>query len=95
MSRMQDRVRRGAKLRGGIIGYPLDQLHEEVAYLAYHFHWPLDQILSLEHADRRRWVEEISKINRRLNGDEGRSTSSVSTSTASIDWDLFARLGFT
>jgi hypothetical protein len=26
--------------------------------------------LALEHADRRRWVEEISKINRRLNGEE-------------------------
>ncbi len=26
-------------------------------------------ILSLEHPDRRRWVEEISKINQRLNGE--------------------------
>jgi hypothetical protein len=35
--------------------------------VAYHFHWPLDQVMALEHADRRRWVEEISAINRRLN----------------------------
>ncbi len=49
-----------------MIGYPLDRLHEEVAYIAYHFHWPLDEILGLEHADRRRWVEEIGKINKQI-----------------------------
>jgi len=49
-----------------MIGYPLDRLHEEVAYISYHFHWPLDDILGLEHADRRRWVEEIGKINKQL-----------------------------
>ena len=37
--------------------------------MAYHFHWPLDQVMALEHADRRRWVEEISAINERLNSD--------------------------
>ncbi|HQE91669.1 MAG TPA: hypothetical protein PLH19_05495 [Anaerolineae bacterium] len=42
-------------------------MHEEVAYIAYHFHWPLDDILNLEHRQRRRWVGEIAKINRRLN----------------------------
>lgn len=49
-----------------MIGYPLERLHEEVAYIAYHFHWPLDDILGLEHGDRRRWVEEIGKINKQL-----------------------------
>jgi hypothetical protein len=52
-------------------GYPLDSLYEEVAYLAYHFNWPLEEILELEHGDRRRWVEEIAKINRRLSGSFG------------------------
>lgn len=47
-------------------GYPLERLYEEVAYIAYHFHWPLREILDLEHAERRRWVEEIGRINRRL-----------------------------
>ncbi|MGH2458740.1 MAG: DUF6760 family protein [Chloroflexota bacterium] len=51
-----------------MIGYPPERLHEEVAYIAYHFHWPLDDILGLEHADRRRWVEEIGKINKQLSG---------------------------
>ncbi|MEB3292711.1 MAG: DUF6760 family protein [Synechococcales bacterium] len=44
-----------------MLGYPLAQLHEEVACLALHFHWSLDDILRLEHADRRRWVLEIQK----------------------------------
>ncbi|MEW6231995.1 MAG: DUF6760 family protein [Chloroflexota bacterium] len=48
-------------------GYPLDRLYEEVAYIAYHFHWPLRDILELEHGERQRWVEEIAKINRKLN----------------------------
>jgi len=41
-------------------------LHGEVAFVAYHFHWPLADILELQHAERRRWVEEISSINRRI-----------------------------
>ncbi len=45
-----------------MIGYPLTQLYEEVAYIAYHFHWEYEQLLSLEHAERRRWVEEIHKF---------------------------------
>lgn len=48
--------------------YPLEQLYEEMAFIAYHFHWPAAELLSLEHAQRRRWCEEISHINRRLNG---------------------------
>ena len=67
MPRMQYQVRVGSGPTGGIVGYPLDRLHEEVAYIAYHFHWPLDNILNLEHRQRRRWVEEVAKINRRLN----------------------------
>jgi hypothetical protein len=42
-------------------------LFEEVAYIAYHFHWPYAQIMNLEHLERQRWVEEIAKINKRLN----------------------------
>ncbi|MEF3119755.1 DUF6760 family protein [Kocuria flava] len=46
--------------------YAADRIHEEVAYVAYHFHWGLDEILDLEHAQRLRWVREIAGINRRL-----------------------------
>jgi hypothetical protein len=43
-----------------------DRLFEELAYLAYHFHWPLAEIVDLEHPLRERFVEEIGRINRRL-----------------------------
>jgi hypothetical protein len=49
------------------VRYPLDQLNEEVAFIAYHFHWSPEQILNLEHRDRRGWVEQISSINQRAN----------------------------
>jgi hypothetical protein len=48
------------------VSYDTDRLFEEIAYLAYHFHWSLDEILDLEHPIRRRFVEEIASINRRL-----------------------------
>jgi len=47
--------------------YPSDRLREEVAYVAFHFHWPLDDVLRLEHAERRRWVSEIARLNERIN----------------------------
>lgn len=46
--------------------YPSEALYEEVAYIAYHFHWPMEDILGMEHAERHRWIAEISKINQRL-----------------------------
>jgi len=64
MSAVPASLRRGARTHGGVIGYPLARLYEEVAFIAYHFHWPPEQLLNLEHADRRRWVEEISRINK-------------------------------
>jgi hypothetical protein len=48
------------------VTYAADRIHEEVAYVAYHFHWSLDEILDLEHADRRRYLEEIGQINTRI-----------------------------
>ena len=34
----------------------LDQLFAETAALAHRLHWPLETILELEHADRRRFL---------------------------------------
>lgn len=48
-------------------GYPLEQLKEEVAYIAYHFHWELHTIETLPHIQRREWVHQIANINRRMN----------------------------
>ena len=50
-----------------MVSYPLERLFEEVAYVAYHFHWPYEEIMTMEHAERQRWVEEVVRINTRLN----------------------------
>ncbi|WP_313954422.1 DUF6760 family protein [Anabaena subtropica] len=41
-------------------------MYEEVAFIAYHFHWSQNDILSLEHSARQRWLTEINKINQKL-----------------------------
>ncbi|MEU6535387.1 DUF6760 family protein [Streptomyces sp. NPDC047000] len=51
--------------------YSLDRLHEEVAYVAYHFHWPYHDIMQLDHHERQRWVAEIARINERLDEQGG------------------------
>jgi hypothetical protein len=43
-----------------------------VAYLAYHLHWPLSELLALEHGERRGWVERVAALNRRLNAEAER-----------------------
>lgn len=45
--------------------YPVDALWQEVAYLAYHLHWPLDDILELEHEDRVRMIRAVVALNQR------------------------------
>ena len=39
-----------------------DHLLAETAQLAYRFHWSLDTILDLEHADRRRFLAEADAL---------------------------------
>ncbi|MBO4207279.1 DUF6760 family protein [Micromonospora echinofusca] len=46
--------------------YAADRLYTEVAYVAYHFHWSLADILDLEHGERLRYVAEIAGINTRI-----------------------------
>jgi hypothetical protein len=52
------------------VTYATDRLYEEVAYVAYHFHWSRDDILDLTHAERLRYVGEIARINTRINEGE-------------------------
>ena len=39
-----------------------EDLLGETARLAYHLHWPLETILDLEHADRRRFLREADAL---------------------------------
>jgi uncharacterized protein DUF6760 len=50
-----------------IRGYPLERIYEEVAFIAYYFHWSYEDIMNMDHRERRKWCEEISKINEKIN----------------------------
>ncbi|HEY6888467.1 MAG TPA: hypothetical protein VI300_11825 [Solirubrobacter sp.] len=39
-----------------------EELLGETARLAYHLHWPLETILDLEHADRRRFLRDAESL---------------------------------
>ena len=45
--------------------YAAGRLQEEVAYLGYHLHWPLDTLLDLEHADRLAYIDHVGRFNSR------------------------------
>jgi hypothetical protein len=44
-----------------------ERLYEEIAYVAYHLHWSLEEILDLEHGVRSRFVRQIAELNQRAN----------------------------
>lgn len=46
--------------------YAEDTLLADVAYVAYHLSWSLDDILDLEHPLRVRLIGEIGELNRQL-----------------------------
>jgi hypothetical protein len=50
------------------VTYGAERVLEEVSYVAYHFHWPLAEILDLEHPDRRQFVDEIGRLAGRARG---------------------------
>lgn len=47
---------------------PRAALYAEMAFIASHFHWGRDELMALEHRERRRWCAEISAVNRALDG---------------------------
>lgn len=40
-----------------------DRLYSDISYIAYHFHWAMDDILDLEHMTRDRFIAEIRRLN--------------------------------
>lgn len=49
------------------MSYPLDNVFQEVAFIAYHFHWDRETILEMTHKERHVWVKQISEINEKIN----------------------------
>jgi hypothetical protein len=42
-------------------------LWEEIAYLGYYLHWPMSELVDLDHRSRSTVIEEVGRINERLN----------------------------
>ncbi|MCC5950083.1 MAG: hypothetical protein JJT89_16660 [Nitriliruptoraceae bacterium] len=45
--------------------YPTDTLWDELTFLAFHLGWSLDDLLDLEHHDRRRLVARVAALDAR------------------------------
>jgi hypothetical protein len=48
------------------VAYPVIRVREEVAFIAYHMHWSLTEILNLPHRERVEWVGQVSQINKKI-----------------------------
>jgi hypothetical protein len=59
---LQAYLRGGAAPPGGIAGYPLERVYQEVAYLGRRVHWTHEELIGFDHAERRRWVEEVMNL---------------------------------
>lgn len=59
--------------------YPIDRIYEEMAYIAYYFHWSYSELMNMDHQERQRWCQEISKIIKKIN------TTEEKTNTIEID----------
>lgn len=47
-----------------------EELFRELSFIGYYFHWPEEQILQMPHLIRRRYCDEINRINKKINGDK-------------------------
>ena len=66
--RSGDRGASGFFINPGLTLYPKEQLWQEMTFLSYYLHWPREDVMSLDHLERRRWCREVSDVNRKLNG---------------------------
>lgn len=44
------------------MSYPPDMLREEVAFLAHHLHWSYAELMDMDHAERRAWVDRVQRM---------------------------------
>jgi hypothetical protein len=46
------------------VTYGEDALYQQLAFVAAHLHWSLDELLDLEHATRARFIRAIHDLGR-------------------------------
>lgn len=64
--------------RGGAISYLTERIYREVAYIAYHFNWSREDIMSMNHFERQKWIKEIAAINTQINASNARISGAES-----------------
>lgn len=47
-----------------------EELLRQVSFIGYYFHWSEEMILHMSNLERSRYCEEISRINRKINGEK-------------------------
>ncbi|MCR5032409.1 MAG: hypothetical protein K6A92_06070 [Lachnospiraceae bacterium] len=48
-----------------------------MSFISYYFHWSKDEVMNIEHRQRRRWCSEISGINEKLNPSKDKKEKSI------------------
>ncbi|MFG2999128.1 DUF6760 family protein [Streptomyces sp. NPDC048340] len=67
MSGLSARIHRGHREPpGGMKTYAAAELRSEIAYIAYHFHWSHNELLDMDHIQRRAYIQSIADINQLL-----------------------------
>ena len=56
----------GAGTAGKNVGHLPEEIAREVAYIAYHFHWPRAEIMAMTASERRRWIASIAGLNKEI-----------------------------
>ena len=52
-------------------------LYEEIAFLAYYFHWSRTEIMLMSHKDRIKFCSEVSRINKKMNAETGTAKKNI------------------
>ncbi|MGN1043809.1 MAG: DUF6760 family protein [Acutalibacteraceae bacterium] len=52
-------------------------MYEEIAFLAYYFHWSREEIMLLPHRERIKFCNEVSKINKKMNADSNNNRKNI------------------
>ena len=55
--------------------YPQERLYQEMTFLSYYLHWSSDEVMNLNHLERRRWCREVSAVNKKLSNNEDNTFS--------------------
>ena len=50
--------------------YPQERMYQEMTFLSYYLHWSRDEVMRLNHLERRRWCREVSAVNKKLSNTE-------------------------